>query len=73
MQNLTLQMTQTTALKKPMGVTSNTNTRADNTMAAESNASFQALLNKQAKAQKDSARQELAQQKLCLLYTSRCV
>jgi len=64
MQNLTLQMTQTTALKKPMGVTSNTNTSADNTMAAESNASFQALLNKQAKAQKDSARQELAQQKL---------
>lgn len=47
-----------------MGVTSNTNTSADNTMAAESNASFQALLNKQAKAQKDSARQELAQQKL---------
>ncbi len=64
MQNLTLQMTQTTALKKSMGVTSNTNTSADNTMAAESNASFQALLNKQAKAQKDSARQELAQQKL---------
>lgn len=47
-----------------MGVTSNTNTSADNTMAAESNASFQVLLNKQSKAQKDLARQELAQQKL---------
>ena len=64
MQNLTLQMAQTTALKKAMSVANNTNTSADNAPAPESNTSFQALLNKQAKAQKDSARQELAQQKL---------
>lgn len=64
MQNLTLQMTQTTVLKKAMGATNNTNTSADNAAAPEPNTSFQALLNKQAKAQKDSARQELAQQKL---------
>ncbi|MGB7815766.1 MAG: flagellar hook-length control protein FliK [Methylotenera sp.] len=64
MQNLTLQMAQTTALKKAMGVTNNNNASADNAAAPESNTSFQALLNKQAKAHKDSARQELAQQKL---------
>lgn len=63
MQNLTLQMAQTTALKKAMSVTNNTNTSADNAAAPESNTSFQALLNKQAKAHKDSARQELAQHK----------
>ncbi len=64
MQNLTLQMTQTTVLKKAMGATNNTNTSADNAATTEPNTSFHALLNKQAKAQKDSARQELAQQKL---------
>lgn len=64
MQNLTLQMAQTTTLKKALSATNNSNTSADNAAAPEPNTSFQALLNKQAKAQKDSARQELAQQKL---------
>lgn len=64
MQNLTLQMAQTTTLKKALSATNNNNTSADNAAAPESNTSFQALLNKQSKAQKDLARQELAQQKL---------
>ena len=64
MQNLTLQMAQTTALKKALSATNNNNnTSADNAGSLEPNISFQALLNKQAKAQKDSARQELAQHK----------
>ena len=64
MQNLTLQMAQTTALKKAMGVTNNNNAGADNAETSEPNTSFQVLLNKQSKARKESAQQEMAQQKL---------
>ncbi len=46
-----------------MSVTNNTNAGVDHAAPSEPNTSFQALLNKQAKAQKDSARQELAQHK----------
>ncbi len=62
MKNLSLQMASSAILKKTADVTNKSNAMVDKSAAAEPNNSFQMMLNRQVKNQKDSAKNSLALQ-----------
>jgi flagellar hook-length control protein FliK len=62
MKNLSLQMTSTAMLKKTADATNKSNVMVDKSATAEPNNSFQMMLNRQVKNQKDSAKNSLVLQ-----------